>query len=210
MRKTTCLPLLVLLLLAGVAAAQSQSAQPPRDRSIDGKYLDLLGQAGQLTKLRRSNFTIEFWIRPDQPAVQRPSCMIFLMSNRAGSDVNAFSVAMHRGKLHCTIFATYIKSKLTLTAEKWTHVALTLNADTVNKRARLWINGKLDVQTLVLNKWPPGFYYVGMFGDPWLNTRVFTGRSGGIRLANSVRYKKPFQPPGRFNRDKSTVLVLQP
>lgn len=186
------------------------SGKPLRSTLIKGDYVDLLKGSRKLAKLSPTDLTVEFWIRPSKASVARKRSIVFVMTNQGGRDAKTLSLILHQGKPHSTVFGTNLRASKPLQVDSWSHIAMTLNATTVNKRARLWVNGRQIEEKLVLQVWPSSFFYVGMFGDPWLQTRVFSGRSGGIRISRIVRYKKPFSPVSSFKRDKNTLLIVVP
>jgi len=200
----------ILFIAFFVTPSTAWSAQPVRSTPVKGDYLDLLKRSPKLAKLPSTDLTIEFWIRPNKAAIAKPRAMVFMMTNRRGNDVKTMSLVLHNGKAYATVFGTYLRATKPIQVERWSHIAVTLNTTTVNKRARLWIDGRQVAEKLVLQDWPASFYYVGAFGDPFLQTRVFSGRSGGVRFSRVVRYKKLFSPASSFTRDKDTLLLVGP
>ena len=75
------------------------------------------------------------------------------------------------------VLATYFDSKTKLEADRWTHVALTINNKTINPQVKLWINGRLVAEQLVLNSWPDSFQVAEMLSDHWnLRREAESGR----------------------------------
>ena len=200
----------VLLLTAGLLS-NARAAEPKLKipLNVSGKFLTLISPQ-RAAKFAKTDLTFELWVRPNKVAVNRARCNIFCLTNRGGSDVKSISLSLHKGRIHCTVLGAYIAASnaTKLPQDKWTHVALTLNTKTVNKRARLWINGKRVAQILVPEPFPTSFYYAGLFGDPWIGTRILTGSAANIRLSKTVRYTKAFKPPVTIKRDAQTLVIL--
>jgi hypothetical protein len=151
--------------------------------------------------------TIEFLVRPDQAAIERPRSFIVILSNSGGRDSAGLSLTMNQAAIVASVFGTRLTSK-PLQAGRWTHVALTVNTRTVNKQARLWVNGKLAGESLVLEHWPKSFEVTQMLSDKWSQGRVFSGELGDVRFSKTVRYTKPFEPPSSLPEDGETTLRL--
>ena len=151
--------------------------------------------------------TIELLIRPDKAAIQRPRSFLITLSNNGGADVSGLSLTIGDGVIVANVFGTRLRSK-PIRPDEWAHVALTVNTQTVNKRARLWINGKLAEESLVLEYWPKSFEVTQMLSDKWGQGRVFSGDLGDVRISRSVRYVEPFSPLTTLPADSETSLRL--
>jgi hypothetical protein len=92
--------------------------------------------------------------------------------------------------------------------DKWSHVALTVNSKTINKQARLWINGQLAADELVLESWPQTFEVAEMLSDKWNLGRVFSGKMGDVRISRIVRYSEAFDPPSTLSADEHCAFRL--
>lgn len=152
--------------------------------------------------------TIELLVRPDADAIDRPASFLFILSNLRGTDIAGISLGMYQGVVRSNVLGVKLNAAAKLPVDEWSHVALTINTQTVNKQARLWINGKPIAKSLVLEYWPKSFQVAEMFSDRWNQGRVFTGHIGDVRVSRTVRYVKPFEPPVRLARDRNTVLLL--
>ena len=174
-----------------------------------GASINLVKLWPQIAKAPKTELaTIECLIKPDAAAVNRGRSFIVTLSNQSGSDVAGISLTMNQGTVHANVLGTKLQSKTKLSANKWSHVALTINTATVNKIAHLWINGELADDALVLEIWPQSFAVAKMLSDHWGQGRVFTGYLGDVRISNIVRYTKPFQPPFGLTEDENTCLLL--
>ena len=45
--------------------------------------------------------------------------------------------------------------------------------------------------------------------DRWNQNREFSGQLGDTRISRRVRYRLPFQPVVKLDRDEHTVLLLE-
>jgi hypothetical protein len=175
-----------------------------------GSSIDLFKQWPELAHAPKSQLaTIELLIRPDAQAVARSRSFILTLSDSRGRDTSGIGLAMHQGTLRANVLGTALDSQVTLPPDRWTHIALTINTKSLNKRARLWINGKLVADELILEYWPKMFEVAEMFSDHWNLGRLFSGRIGDVRVSGSVRYTTPFEPPARLSKTKQTVLLLK-
>ena len=151
--------------------------------------------------------TIELLIRPDKAAIERPRSFLITLSNNGGADNSGLSITIGDGVIVANVFGKRLRSKQ-IPPDEWTHIALTVNTKTVNKRARLWINGKLAEESLVLEYWPKSFEVTQMLSDKWGLGRVFSGELGDVRISRLVRYAEPFSPPKVLSSDSRTTLRL--
>ena len=175
-----------------------------------GSSIDLFKQWPELAHAPKSQMgTIEFFIRPDAEAVARPRSFVFTLSNLGGRDSSGVSLTLHQGVVRAHVLGTTLDSKVKLPAGRWSHIALTINTTTVNKRGRLWIDGKPVADELILEYWPNTFEVAEMFSDHWNLGRLFSGHIGDVRISGSVQYETPFKPPSHLSKTKQTVLLLK-
>ena len=198
--------LLLLLTTACVAGSAAQAQEGTRIAA--GSHIALERIWPDIRKAPKSDIgTIEFLIRPDKDAIERPRSFIITLSNNGGSDVSGLSLTIGQGVIVANVFGTRLRSK-PIRPDEWAHVALTVNTRTVNKRARLWIDGELAEESLVLEYWPTSFEVTRMLSDKWNQGRVFSGELGDVRISKTVRYSVPFRPPSSLPKDKSTTMRL--
>ncbi len=199
---------LVLLLSLTVvcgATAPSVSAQEGT-RITAGSHIALERVWPEIRKAPKSGIgTIELLIRPDQAVLDRPRSFLVTLCNNSGADVSGLGLTINQRVIVANVFGTKLKSE-PIKAGEWLHVALTVNTKTVNKRARLWVNGKLVDGSLVLEFWPKSFQVTRMLSDKWSQGRVYSGDLGDVRISESVRYTESFFPPMSLPRDALTTL----
>lgn len=198
-----------LLILPGLLiSTEARAGEPVGTKTPAGSHISLLKAWPKIGQAPKSQIaTIEYLIRPDQAALERPRSFVLILSNSGGRDTAGLSLNIAEGAIVTGIFGTQLKSK-PLQAGKWTHVALTVNTKTVNKRARLWIDGQLAGESLVLEYWPKSFEVAEMLSDKWNQGRVFSGELGDVRISKTVRYTKPFEPPTSLPADDDSTLRL--
>ena len=198
-----------LLVLLGVQLGpEARADEPAGTKTPAGSHISLLKAWPKIGQAPKSEIaTIEYLIRPDEAALERPRSFVLTLSNSGGRDTAGLSLNIAEGAIVAGIFGTQLKSK-PLQAGKWTHVALTVNTKTVNKRARLWIDGQLAGENLVLEYWPKSFEVAEMLSDKWNLGRVFSGELGDVRISKTVRYTKPFEPPTSLPADEDSTLRL--
>lgn len=174
-----------------------------------GAKIDLFKQWPEIAKAPRAKIgTMEFLIRPDTEAVARPRSFILILSNRGGRDTAGVSLTLNNGAVRASILGTRLDAKAKLAPDEWTHVALTINQKTVNKQARLWINGQLETESLIPEYWPKTFEVAEMLSDYWSQGRVYSGQLGDVRISRTVRYSKPFDVPKRLLKDADCTVHL--
>ena len=204
---------LCVFALACVASAVIQIAagEEPQGTEIrPGATVNLFKAWPEIATAPKSKLaTIECLIKPDAAAIARPRSFIMTLSNRSGSDVAGLGLALQQGVLSSNVFGVKLVGSKPLRHDRWTHVALTINTSTVNKLARLWIDGKLVAEELVLQYWPTSFEVAEMLSDKWGQGREFSGELSDVRISNTVRYETPFDPPARLAKDDNTVLLLE-
>lgn len=204
-----CRPrILAALTLLLIAAGSVECAEIVGTKIEPGSHIGLQKLWPNVRKALKSEIaTIEFLVRPDQAAIERPRSFIVILSNSGGRDSAGLSLTMNQASIVASVFGTRLTSRA-LRAGEWTHVALTVNTKTVNKRARLWINGRLAGESLVLEHWPKSFEVTQMLSDKWNQGRVFSGELGDVRISKTIRYTKPFEPPSSLPEDDETTLRL--
>ena len=200
-----------LMLLCLTANSVLWGDEPKRRSSTiqGGQALKLVSRWPEIKQAPRDCLaTVELWIKPDTAAVNRERSFLFNLCNAGGSDLVSVGLALHRGVLQAHVFGiSLVGTKLA--AGKWTHVAFVVDTSTLNKQARLYVDGKLAADELILQPWPSSFAVAEFFGDRWLNKRIFSGSRGDIRFSNSVRYSKAFSPPAVLAQDKRTRVLIR-
>jgi hypothetical protein len=186
-------------------------AEEPRGTLVaPGATIDLFEVWPKIAEAPKSDLaTIEFLIRPDSAAINRARSFVWILSNSGGRDTAGLSLILNQGAPHANVFGTSLKSSRSLTADKWSHLALTVNTNTINKQARLWVNGKMVADELIFESWPKSFEVAEMLSDKWNQGRQFSGQLGDVRISKVVRYNARFEPATRLTNDDSTVLFLE-
>ncbi len=202
---------LIVVALAVTTPSELVAQQSPTGTSVRiGSTINLLKAWPQIAAAPKSNLaTFECLIKPDAVTISRSRAFVIVLSNRGGRDTAGIGVAIHQGIVHANILGTKLKSNDKLAVGKWAHIALTINTNTINKVARLWVNGKPTDEELVLKPWPQSFEVAEMLSDHWNQNRVFTGELGDVRFSNVVRYSSPFKPASRLPKDDDTVLRFE-
>lgn len=172
-----------------------------------GTKIDLLRHWPAIAKAPKSDLaTIELLIKPDAVSISRPRAFLITLSNAGGSDVAGISLTLWQGAPRVNALGTKLNAPSKLAVGKWSHLAMTINTKSINKQVRLWVNGKLVADELVLTYWPNSFHVAEMMSDHWNQGRVFTGILGDVRISRRVRYVKDFPPPTELATDDNTVL----
>ena len=201
-----------LLTSVALFVQPTRAAEPPLKLPSTpitaGQGIALQKLAPTLLQLKKQDLTIEFWVKPDKSAIERKRIHFTCFSDRRGSNVKVISSGANRGIPSVCCLGSILNGTAALPADRWSHLAITLETMTLNKRVRLWINGQQVDEALVLQPWPEGFYYARMFDDPWSQQRVFSGHAGPTRISSSVRYRKDFQPAAGWPRDERTLMKL--
>ena len=208
MNSRNVLWLVVLAMFVIPAQAAEPPLKLPSTRIAAGQGIALQKLAPSLLELKKQDLTIEFWVKPDTAAVQRKRMHLSCFSNRGGSNAKAISIACNQGVPAVCCLGSLLNGTSGLAANQWSHLAITVETTTLNKRVRLWINGQRVDESLVLKPWPEAFYYARMFDDPWSQQRLFSGDAGPMRISGSVRYRKNFQPAAGWPRDEWTLVQL--
>jgi len=202
------------LLYGGVLIAYSAKSfadEQPMGRTVTGgDSIELLNQWPAIAKAPKSGLaTFEVLLKPDQAAIDRPRSFVMTLSNRGGRDSAGISITFSQGKVVGSILGFRLMASKVAAAEKWTHVALTINTKTINKQAKLWVDGQLVGERLVLEKWPSSFEVAKMLSDHWNQGRVYSGELGDIRFSRVIRYEKKFTPPSSLPNDKETSFHIK-
>lgn len=206
---TTCAAALVWLGLCQ-APMPAAAADIPGTQIMPGASVDLFRLWPEVAQApQRDLATIEVLVRPDPPAISRMRSFIVVLSNAGGRDTAGVSLALYKGAVVASVLGTRLEAKQPLQHSTWTHIALTIDSGTVNKQARLWVNGKRIDSRLVLEPWPESFQVAEMMSDRWNQNREFSGQLGDTRISRRVRYRTPFQPVVKLDRDEHTVLLLE-
>lgn len=184
------------------------SAKEPFATTVGpGSSIDLLKAWPEIAQAPRADLaTMEFLIRPDADAIGRPRSFVMTLSNSAGRDTAGLSLTIHGGVIRAHVFGTLLESGSKLSPDHWVHVALTVNTNTINKQATLWINGEQVSEELVLEPWPQSFEVAQMLSDKWNQGRVFSGQIGDVRISRTIRYDTAFVAPTSLARDEMCVL----
>ena len=198
----------IIVTLVQPAGAAEPPLKLPNTPITAGQGIALQKIAPALLQLKQQDLTIEFWVKPDKSAVGRKRMHLSCFSNRGGSNVKAISIACNQGVPSVCCLGSILNGRTALAADRWNHLAITVETQTLNKRVRLWINGERVAESLVLEPWPEGFYYARMFDDPWSQQRVFSGHAGPTRISSGIRYRKDFQPTAEWARDEQALLQL--
>ena len=200
---------IALLMLLPLPGAQAQA--PAAGKVIEAGNGVLLGEVTpELKSLKKNDLTLEFWIRPDPATVARPRSLLWLFSNKSGSDVAGIGMSLAAGKLQANVLGTKLSAPTPLSADEWTHACLTIQARTLNKVATLWVNGRRVDRGLAPYRWPADFFYTRLMTDPWSQGRFFSGQAGPIRITSSVLYQGDFDPSSDWKTSEKTLLLLQP
>ena len=201
-----------LLVTVGLLVFPVYAAEPPLNMPHTairaGQGIALQKLAPTLLALKKQDLTIEFWVRPDPSAIARKRIHFTCFSDRRGSNVKVISSGANRGVPSVCCLGSILNGSQALPAERWSHLAITVETRTLNKRVRLWIDGQRVDEALVLAPWPEGFYYARLFDDPWRQQRWFSGAAGPLRISRSVRYQADFQPSTSWARDDHVLLQL--
>ncbi len=188
------------------------AADPPQTGTVikAGQGILLAEVNPQLKSLKKADLTLEIWIRPDPATIARPRALLWLFTNKDGSDVAGIGLSTSAGKLQANVLGSKLSSATPLAANEWTHVCLTVTTRKLNKVATLWIQGHRSDRTLVPRPWPGEFFYTRLMSDPWGLARVFTGEVGPIRLSSQILYREDFDPTSDWKRSDTTLLLLHP
>ena len=200
--------LVIITMLVLPARAAEPPLKLPSTPITAGQGIALQKLVPVLLKLKKQDLTIEFWVKPDKSAIDRKRIHFTCFSDRRGSNVKVISSGANRGVPSVCCLGSILNGTTALAADRWNHLAITVETETLNKRVRLWINGQQVDESLVLEPWPEGFFYARMFDDPWSQQRFFSGYAGPTRISSSVRYRKNFQPAAGWSRDEQTLLQL--
>ena len=204
------LTIAILLLLPLLAGLEVQAQPPASGTAVDAGEGVLLGEVTPgLKSLKKTDLTLEFWIRPDQATVARQRTLLWLFSNKRGSDVAGIGMSLSAGKLYANVLGTRLSAATPLAADEWVHACLTIETRKLNKVATLWVNGRRVDRGLAPHGWPDGFFYTRLMTDPWSQGRLFSGQAGPIRISSEVLYQQKFDPDSDWKAGEKTLLLLQ-
>ena len=197
-------------LILSTLVGHADGAESPQKGTVvqAGQHI-LLGEAiPGLHELKKTDITLEFWIRPDQATVARTRVLLWLFSNKTGSDVAGIGLSCAAGKLQANVLGAKLTATGTLEANKWVHACLTIDTRKLNKVATLWVDGHRVDRVLVPHRWPTSFFYTRLMSDPWGNKRFFSGEIASIRLSSQVLYRENFTPQASWQPDDNTLLLI--
>ena len=200
--------LAIITMLVLPARAAEPPLKLPSTPITAGQGIALQKLVPVLLKLKKQDLTIEFWVKPDKSAIDRKRIHFTCFSDRRGSNVKVISSGANRGVPSVCCLGSILNGTTALAADRWNHLAITVETETLNKRVRLWINGQQVDESLVLEPWPEGFFYARMFDDPWSQQRFFSGTLGGIRLSRQLRYRSQFEPAASWQKEDDLLLLI--
>ena len=175
-----------------------------------GDRIGLTDHWAEIAKAPRDELvTLELWIRPDEAAIGRSRSFILILSSANGADALGLSLFLKDGAVCGNVFGRFFEAPEKLAADQWAHVALTVNSQTVNKQAKLWVNGQIVAEDLILNEWPKDFEVAEMLSDHWNQGRAFSGKLGDVRISKVLRYDEKFSPANHLPKDENTVLLIE-
>lgn len=130
------------------------------------------------------DFCVEAWIYPN--SVSGSKAIVCKGTNDAGT----FDLGLYGNKIELYTTALVFSSTTTISANTWTHVAVTRSGTTL----RCFINGALDTTvTSSYNFNNAGTFYVGVYGSASVN--YFNGYMSNVRcVKGSAVYTSAFTP----------------
>ena len=131
------------------------------------------------------DFCVEAWIYPS--SVSGSKAIVCKGTNNTGT----FDLGLYGNKIELYTTALVFSSSASLSANTWTHVAVTRSGTTL----RCFINGALDTTvTSSYNFNNAGTFYVGVYGSASAN--YFNGLMSDVRcVKGSAVYTSAFTPP---------------
>ncbi|MEO1994617.1 MAG: LamG-like jellyroll fold domain-containing protein [Planctomycetaceae bacterium] len=191
-------------------AQTTVAADMPATQIKPGDSVDLLQLWPEVAQAPQKDLaTIEVLVRPAPSAIRQTRSFILVLSNSGGQDTAGVSLALYKGAVVASVLGTRLEAKQPLPHSTWSHIALTIDSGTINKQARLWVNGKRIDSRLVLEPWPESFQVAEMMSDHWNQHREFSGQLGDTRISRRVRYRTQFPQVVKLGQDEHTVLLLQ-
>ena len=142
--------LTIMALLVLPARAAEPPLKLPSTPITAGQGIALQKLVPALLKLKKQDLTIEFWVKPDKSAIERKRIHFTCFSDRRGSNVKVISSGANRGVPSVCCLGSILNGTAALQADRWSHLAITIETMTLNKRVRLWINGQQVDESLVL------------------------------------------------------------
>ena len=148
-----------------------------------GDYLSLSDNAA--LQWSTGDFCVEAWIYPS--SVSGSKAIVCKGTNNTGT----FDLGLYGAKIELYTTALVFSSSASLSANTWTHVAVTRSGTTL----RCFINGALDTTvTSSYNFNNAGTFYVGGYGSASVN--YFNGYMSDVRcVKGSAVYTSAFTPP---------------
>ena len=148
-----------------------------------GDYLSLADNAA--LQWSTGDFCVEAWIYPS--SVSGSKAIVCKGTNNTGT----FDLGLYGAKIELYTNALVFSSSASLSANTWTHVAVTRSGTTL----RCFINGALDTTvTSSYNFNNAGTFYVGVYGSASVN--YFNGYMSDVRcVKGSAVYTSAFTPP---------------
>jgi hypothetical protein len=148
-----------------------------------GDYLSLADNAA--LQWSTGDFCVEAWIYPS--SVSGSKAIVCKGTNNTGT----FDLGLYGAKIELYTTALVFSSSASLSANTWTHVAVTRSGTTL----RCFINGALDTTvTSSYNFNNAGTFYVGVYGSGSVN--YFNGYMSDVRcVKGSAVYTSAFTPP---------------
>lgn len=147
-----------------------------------GDYLSLADNAA--LQWSTGDFCVEAWIYPS--SVSGSKAIVCKGTNNTGT----FDLGLYGAKIELYTTALVFSSSASLSANTWTHVAVTRSGTTL----RCFINGALDTTvTSSYNFNNAGTFYVGVYGSGSVN--YFNGYMSNVRcVKGSAVYTSAFTP----------------
>lgn len=147
-----------------------------------GDYLSVANNAA--LQWSTGDFCVEAWIYPN--SVSGSKAIVCKGTNDAGT----FDLGLYGTKIELYTTALVFSSSASLSANTWTHVAVTRSGTTL----RCFINGALDTTvTSSYNFNNAGTFYVGVYGSGSVN--YFNGYMSNVRcVKGSAVYTSAFTP----------------
>jgi hypothetical protein len=147
-----------------------------------GDYLSLADNAA--LQWSTGDFCVEAWIYPS--SVSGSKAIVCKGTNNTGT----FDLGLYGAKIELYTNALVFSSSASLSANTWTHVAVTRSGTTL----RCFINGALDTTvTSSYNFNNAGTFYVGVYGSGSVN--YFNGYMSNVRcVKGSAVYTSAFTP----------------
>lgn len=166
------------------------------------KYI--LSSASSKLQMGSSNFTYEFWMRPENtPNIQG-------LYGHGGNVTDAcrcfYSFPGYTNKITVQMYGKSIYATSTFTLSTWNHVAVIKDGDSF----KLYINGVLEASTTGVSAYNNLSNQIALF-RPYttLDQEYFCGYIANFRVSNIARYTETFIPSkSNYINDANTILLL--